>query len=72
MEELVSKLEEILEVDNLDVSKKFMDYEEWDSLAALSILALLDSDYKMAMKVSDLKNYASIEAFCQNVLSKMK
>ena len=42
MEELVSKLAEILEVDDLDITKKFTDYEEWDSLAGLSVLALLD------------------------------
>ena len=38
MKELVAKLAEILEVKDLDVTKKFEDYEEWDSLAILSIL----------------------------------
>ena len=30
MEELIEKLSEILEVENIDITKKFTDYEEWD------------------------------------------
>lgn len=70
MEELIAKLEEILEVDNLDVTKKFTDYEEWDSLAALSILSILDSDYHTAMSGKEIVAFDSIEAFCKEVLSR--
>ena len=69
MEELVAKLAEILEVEKLDISKKFTDYDDFDSLAALTILAILDSDYDKVMKVSDLRGYESIEAFCKDVLA---
>ena len=62
MEELVAKLAMILEVEKLDLAKKFTDYDEFDSLAALTILATLDLDYGKAMRVADLRNYASIEA----------
>lgn len=70
MEELVNKLSEILEVEDLDVTKKFQDYEEWDSLSALTIIAMLDSDYHIAMKGSELRSFTSIEAFCFKVLGK--
>lgn len=69
MEELIEKLAEILEVEELDVTKKFTDYEEWDSLAALSILAMLDSDYHKTMKAADLRSFQSIEDFCKAVLA---
>ena len=69
MEELKEKLAEILEVEELDITKKFTDYDEYDSLAALTILALLDSDYHKTMKAADIRNYASIEAFCNDVLA---
>lgn len=69
MEELIEKLTEILEVEELDVTKKFTDYDEWDSLCALSILAMLDSDYKKSMKAADIRNFASIEDFCKTVLA---
>lgn len=69
MEELVSKLAEILEVDTVDVTKKFTDYEEFDSLASLTILAMLDADYKKSMKASMIRDYNTIEEFCKDVLA---
>ncbi len=69
MEELKKQLADILEVDDLDVTKKFADYEAFDSLAALTILALLDSDYHKTMKAADIRAYGTIAAFCKDVLA---
>lgn len=69
MEELKEQLADLLEVEELDLTKKFSDYDEFDSLAVLTILALLDSDYNKSMKAADLRAYESIEAFCKDVLS---
>lgn len=69
MEELIGKIAEILDVEDVDVTKKFSDYDEWDSLCLLSILALLDSDYHKTMKASEIMNFASIEDFCKEVIS---
>lgn len=69
MKELVEKLAEILEVEDLDIKKKFTDYDEFDSLAVLTILATLDSDYNKTMKASDIRGFESIEAFCKEVLA---
>ena len=70
MEELLEKLAEILEVEEIDVNKKFTDYEEWDSLTALSVLAMLDSDYNTSMRASEIISFNNIEAFCKEVLSR--
>ena len=70
MEELIAQLAEILEIDELDITKKFTDYDEWDSLAGLSILALLDSDYNTTMTGKEVAAFESIEAFCKEVLSR--
>lgn len=70
MEELISKLAEILEVDGLDITKRFADYEEWDSLAGLSVLAMLDSDYNTTMTGKEIAAFDSIESFCKEVLSR--
>ena len=70
MEELITKLADILEVDDLDITKKFSDYDEWDSLAGLSVLALLDSDYNTPMSGKEVASFDSIEAFCKEVLSR--
>lgn len=70
MEKLISKIEEILEVEGLDINKKFTDYDEWDSLCSLSILAMLDSDYHTTMTSKEVAAFSSIEAFCKEVLSR--
>ena len=69
MEELRKQLAELLEVEDLDLTKRFSDYNEFDSLAILTILAMLDSDYNKSMKAADLRGYDSIEAFCKDVLA---
>ena len=70
MEELIEKLAEILEVDELDIQKKFTDYEEWDSLACLSVIAILDSDYNMSMKFKEVLAFSSIKEFCEAVINR--
>ena len=72
MEELIEQLQELLEIDNIDLTKNFKDYDEWDSLAALSIIALLDSDYGLAIKNSELMAFNNIQAFCDYVLANRK
>lgn len=68
MEELLSKLSDLLEVDTIDVNKKFSDYEEWDSFTSLSVLAMLDSNYHIQMTYQDLETFPSIADFCKVVL----
>lgn len=70
MEELIQKLADILEVDELDINKRFNDYEEWDSLAGLSLIAMLDADYNMTMKNKEVLAFNSIKEFCEAVLNK--
>jgi acyl carrier protein len=70
MENLIQQLEEILEVENIDTSRKFEDFEEWDSLTTLSVIAMLDSDYKISMSKQELSAFPSIAAFCKEILSR--
>ncbi len=68
MKELISKIEEILEVENIDITKKFEDFDEWDSLASISVIAMLSSDYNISMTTKELKDFNSIDAFCKRIL----
>lgn len=68
MEELIEKIAEILEVEEVDVNKKFSDYDEWDSLAGLSLIAMLDSDYGMTMKYKEILAFNNIKEFCDTVI----
>ena len=72
MEKLVEKLKEILEVEELDMNSKFTDYEEWDSLSALSIIAMLNTDYHIQMKNADIQKFATVGEFVNTVLNQSK
>jgi acyl carrier protein len=69
MDKLLSELCEIFEVDDLPMGSKFEDIPNWDSLNALSVVALLDSNYGTSITVSDLKKFPSLEEFIRHVLS---
>lgn len=68
MEELIEKLKDILEVDELNLQSKFSDYETWDSLSVLSVLALIDSTYHKQMTAKEVDGFATIGDFCKAVL----
>lgn len=68
MEELLEKLADLLEVESVDASKQFKDYDEWDSFTRLSVLAMLDRDYKKQMTYQELEAFASIADFCKSVV----
>ena len=72
MEKLVEDLKEIFEIDDLDASLCFSDLDEWDSLAVLSILAILDSDYHISMSKKELDDFSSIAEFIKYVEANAK
>lgn len=51
MDEFLSKIAEILEVDSVTPDFKFRDAEEWDSLKGFSIIVLMEQDYGKEMSV---------------------
>ena len=66
MEQFLQQLVEVLEREDIDPEDEFRDYEEWDSLAFLSIIAMIDDNYDMVIpgqefeklnKVIDIYNY---------------
>lgn len=67
MEKLIESLKEILELDDLDTNLNFTDLDEWDSLAVLSVLAMLDSDYHINMSKKELDNFSSVGEFIKYV-----
>jgi acyl carrier protein len=72
MEKLVAELREILEVMELPLDARFEDLPEWDSLNALSVIALLDSSYGIQIDAAGLQKFGSINEFVQHVLASRK
>lgn len=72
MEKLVAELCDILEVRELPLDARFEDLPEWDSLNALSVIALLDSSYGIQIDAAGLQKFGSIKEFVQHVLASRK
>lgn len=51
---------------------KFRDIDEWSSLMALSIIAMVDAEYKVKIKGDDIRNSQTIEDIFLIVKSRMK
>ena len=54
MQEFYNKLSDILEVDNVKDTDILREFEYWDSLTVLSILAMLDSELSISMTAEKL------------------
>jgi acyl carrier protein len=62
MEKFMDLLHEALERENeIKMEDKFRDYEEWDSLAYLSIIALLDEEYDVQIEEAEFKQLKTVQ-----------
>ena len=74
LEEFIDKVAEQFE--NTDRSlftadTKLFELDEWSSLIALTIISMVDDEYDVAIKASDLKGISTIGEFYEVVKSKM-
>lgn len=62
--------------DDLDASvltpeTEFKQLDDWNSLVALSVIAMVDEEYDVTIKGDDIRNAKTIEDLYNNVSSKM-
>ncbi|MFY8165507.1 MAG: acyl carrier protein [Sediminibacterium sp.] len=62
-------IKEVLEIENREIllTDIFRDYDEWDSLALLSLIAMLDDEYGVAIEEKVLKTLLTLEDLYQEV-----
>jgi acyl carrier protein len=60
--ELFEQLEDILELapGTVTLSDTFRDYENWDSMANLSVIAMLDDSFGVHFASQDFKNLITV------------
>ena len=60
--ELLEQLEDIFEKDleEMKINDSFKNYDEWDSLTQLSLLAFLNDDYEIILNNNDLDSLNTI------------
>jgi acyl carrier protein len=59
VDDIYAKLAEIFEVDQVAADDVLSEFEYWDSLTVLSILAMLDSGYGVNLTAANLRELKS-------------
>jgi acyl carrier protein len=72
MDKFLEQLAEILEVDSVDEKDVLSDFDAWDSLACLSIIALVGEMYGVIISAMELKNTKTIKDIKYLIESKKK
>lgn len=68
-EELLSQLSEILEVHVISLDDLLESFDEWDSLTALSIIALADANYNKKLTNDLLKEFKTVGDLVNYIIS---
>ena len=55
--------------DRIIPETKFRDLDEWSSLIALSIIAMVDEEYDVALKGDDIKNATTVRDLFDRVVA---
>lgn len=69
----VEQLKDILEIENIEVNMedKFRDYENWDSMAALSVIAMIDDEFGVVINGEDFRQLNTVGDLIQAVKKRM-
>ncbi|TNE80904.1 MAG: acyl carrier protein [Bacteroidetes bacterium] len=68
------KLKEILEITDRELSAndKFKEYSEWDSLANLSVIAMIDEEFGVVIDNSEFKNIQTLGELMAEIKKRTK
>jgi acyl carrier protein len=71
--ELFEQLEDILELDpgTIKATDTFRDFENWDSMANLSVIAMLDDSFGVHIASQDFKSLITVEDLIAEVKKRM-
>lgn len=70
MDDFLTEMAEILEEDSVNASDELESFESWDSLAALSVAALADSQFGVNMSSQEINEAATVEELYQRIVAK--
>lgn len=65
----IELFKEVLEIEDkeINLNDEFREYEEWDSLAYLSIIAMLDDEYDIIIETEDFKKIVTVQELMDEV-----
>lgn len=71
MENFIESISEILEEETVELSDELESFEAWDSLTILSIIAICDSEYGVALSGDEIEGSGTILGLRELIESKM-
>lgn len=70
MEKLYEQFAEVLDVDSVKDSDILLDFEEWDSIAVISLISFVDKEYKVQLYTDDIRAMKTVGDFVRAVEAK--
>lgn len=67
-----SELFDETDTDTIDATTRFKDLEEWSSLVALSVIAMIDEEYDVEFRGDDIRNSITVEDLYNTVLERLE
>lgn len=60
---------EVLEIEDKDINlnDEFREYDEWDSLCYLSLIAMLDDEFEIVIETEDFKKIKTVGELLEEV-----
>lgn len=55
----------------INAETEFHELDEWSSLIGLSVIAMVDEEFDVALKGDDVKNAVTVEDLYKNVMAKL-
>ena len=71
MEEYLTEMKELLEVENLEMDNEFSSFDAWDSLTILAVLAFCSSEYGISLSAEEVENSQTIGGLKELIESKL-
>jgi len=59
------------DANEIQASTVFHNLDEWSSLVGLSVIAMVDEEFDVALKGDDVKNAVTVENLYNNVIAKL-
>lgn len=69
--ELFAEQFDEIDANDLTPETKFKELDEWSSLIALSIIAMVDEEFDVALKGDDLKSSVTVEDLYNKITKKL-
>ena len=73
-EQFIEKFREALDADGKEIrmDDRFRDYEEWDSLRYLSVIAMIDSEFDVIIETIDFRKIETVGGLIDEIERRIK